>query len=720
MVDLRIFWPERLISALLIRRAADKGPVSCTIVKPLDLGCGGIRIRSGWRKGCALLLAAGWLCGVRAGQAAEVNTNSVPDPADLSLEQLVNIQVTSVSKKETSLSQAPAAIAVVTPDDIRRQGITSLPEALRLVPGMDVARINNHEWAISARGFNGQFANKQLVLVDGRSVYGPGFGGVVWGVEDVVLEDLDRIEVIRGPGGTLWGANAVNGVINIMTKSAKETQGALVSTTFGTENQPLTTVRYGGQLATNLYYRAYIKYDNRQGFETSSGDTAPDRAREIQGGFRIDWEPTAINQLTLQGDYYDDRFIERLSQPIWEPPYSQELSTVNHNSGDNVLGRWTHDFSTESTLTVQAYYDRKVNEQAQAIETTDNVDLDVQHRLVLGSRNDFVWGFGYRRIDESFQQSDFIAFSSPQQDQELYSAFIQDEFTLLPERLKLTAGTKCEHNDFTEWEVQPSARLAWTPTARQTYWAAISRAVRTPSRADFGGTTRLQIIPPQGLNPLPTELSTMGDARLQSEELLAYEVGGRLEVTRRVSLDAALFYNDYQNVIVPVPNPFIPMVPGAGTVPPHSLYSATFQNAGKGQTYGAELSARWQVTDQWRLTASYSLIQWTFNIDNPLLDSMPRHQFQIRSDLDLPAHLELSSAVYFVDRTEAPYGAGEIIIPSYFRVDIGLTWRPFKNLEIGIWGQNLQADQHQEFTSYKTSLITEIPRSVLGKITWHF
>jgi len=655
-------------------------------------------------------------CGVRADLAA---TNSFENPAELSLEQLINIRVTSVSKKETSLNDSPAAIYVITPDDIRRHGITSIPEALRMVPGMDVARINSHEWAVSARGFNSQFANKLLVLVDGRSVYGTGFGGVIWGVQDIALEDLDRIEVIRGPGGTLWGANAMNGVINIITKSARETQGALISTTFGTLDQPSVTTRYGGMLDTNLFYRVYVKYYNEDGMVMPGGQAAPDSAREIQGGFRMDWEPASVNKLTLQGDFYADRAVENQDMASLSAPYSQNFNEVNHNSGGNVLGRWAHDFSGSSSLTLQTYYDHLRNEQTQAANTVDTVDFDAQHRFALGGRNDVVWGLGYRHIADKLTPSSFLSFNPDQQADQVFSGFAQDEITLVPERLTATVGTKFEHNDTTGFEIQPNVRLLWTPTQKQTIWAAVSRAVRTPSRFELDGRANLQVFPPSLQNPLPTEFSSLGNPDLKSETLTAYELGYRIELTKKCSLDATAFYNDYDNLILPTPGTPVPME--TGSFPPHTLIPAYEQNAGAGQTYGAELSARWNVTDTWHLIAGYSWLQTHVNVDNPYLGIPSEHQFQFRSELDLPGNLEFNSAVYYcMNSIESPYGLGATQIPSYVRLDLGLVWHATKNLELGIWGQNLIDDRHTEFTSYKTSQITEIPRSVMGKITWRF
>lgn len=644
---------------------------------------------------------------------ANVVTN---DAGDIPLEELVNIKVTSVAKKATSLEDSPAAVTVVTAEDLRRFGVTTLPDALRLVPGMDVARVNSHEWAISSRGFNSQFANKMLVLVDGRSIYTTGFGGVIWGMEDVVLEDLDRIEVIRGPGGSLWGANAENGVINIVTKSAKDTQGGLIATTVGTEDQPTTLLRYGGVLATNLYYRAYVKYFNRDELVQADGAPAPDPWSGIQGGFRLDWEPTLDNQLTLQGDYFSHRVNENQSVPSLLPPYALNGDVVNHDSGGNLLGRWNHQFSDTSSLSVQAYYDRFQPEQIGVKYSSDTFDLDAQHRFGLGSWNDILWGLGYRHIADKLDPSFYLSFNPPSETEQLFSSFVQDEITLVPDRVKFTLGSKFEHNDFTGFEIQPSGRLIWTPTEQQAVWAAVSRAVRTPSRAERDERVNFEVIPP-GPGAPPTLLSTFGEADLQAETLMAYELGYRVTPIPRLSFDVAGFYNDYDKLITPLPG-----TPGFETdpSPPHILVPTQNENVSPAQTYGLEVSTHWNVTADWQLAASWSWFESRTSLAALNLDAAPEQQFQLRSTLKLPAHLEFNGAVYYVDEILAPYGTSHLVIPAYVRLDLGLVWHPCKSLELGIWGQNLIDDRHSEATSYKTPLITEVPRGVLGKITWRF
>ena len=636
---------------------------------------------------------------------------------DLTLEQLVNVQVTSVSKKQTDLFTSPAAIYVITQEDIRRSGLNSIPELLRMVPGLDVARVDATHWAITARGFNSQYSDKLLVLIDGRSVYTPEFGGVYWSVQDTPLEDIDRIEVIRGPGATLWGANAVNGVINIITKSAKDTQGGLLSVLYGTEDQPSTTVRYGGTIGTNLFYRAYVKYFNREGFEDTTG-AAENDSDATRGGLRLDWEPSDINRLTLQGDYYQSDSSESFDEALLTPPFVNTANFTEHDDGGNILGHWTHDFSETSQLTLQMYYDYMEQGDAPAVIRNDAYDVDLQHRFTLGDRQDIVWGLGYRYEYEAVTTNSFVSFAPPVTHQTILSAFVQDEIAVIQDRLHLTIGSKFEHNDFTGFEIEPSARLAWTPTEKQTVWVAVSRAVRTPSSVDLSILNNRSASQP-ALSP-PILISVVGNPNFKSEELLAYELGYRVEPTKQVSFDVAAFYNMYDRL-----EQFVQGTPQFVTtpLPPHLMIPLMAENNQQGETYGAEFLTEWRATDKWKWTASYTLLQMHIGPNTPgtsINNDSPQNQFQIRSYLDLPHNVELNGAVYYVDQVSPIFGLGETRIPAYVRLDLGLTWRPTKSLEIGIWGQNLLDGQHPEFTSENNSVITEIPRSVVGKITWHF
>ncbi len=626
----------------------------------------------------------------------------------------MNESVTSVSKKETSLDQSPAAISVITWDDIRRLGITSLPEALRLVPGLEVARVSANQWAISSRGSNAQYTNKLLVLMDGRSVYTPLFGGVYWDTQDLVLEDLERIEVIRGPGATLWGANAVDGVINITSKNSRDTQGWLVSSTFGTEDQPSVSLRYGGAVGSNFHYRAYVKYFNRDGLVTPAGDGAPDAWDSIRGGFRTDWTPSADDLITFQGDYYSMHTGGFATVPLLTPPFSQTSETENHNRGGNVLGRWTRTFSDQSRLSLQAYFDHFHYEALGASESRDTADVQLEHRFPILAWNDVIWGLGYRSTTDEFTNSSIVGLNPSSANLNLLSAFVQDEITVVPKHLRLILGSKFERNDYTGWEIQPSARLLWTPTERQTVWASASHAAGTPSRIHRSGRFNAGAFQ-SPFGPVLAELR--GNSNIVSETVDAYELGYRIEPARNLSVDLAAFYNVYDNLFNAVAG--VPQF--TATPSPHLLIPLDLTNTLAGESYGVEATVQWKPVERWRLTANYSWLQ----VFSPGLVNAtkpdPEQRVSVRSYLDLPWNLELNGFASYVNSVEALNQSNTTaVIPAYLRVDAGIVWRPRPALEIGIWGQNLLDNQHPEFTSQGTSAITEVPRSVVARFTLRF
>ena len=387
----------------------------------------------------------------------------------------------------------------------------------------------------------------------------------------------------------------------------------------------------------------------------------------------------------------------------------------NHDSGGNVLGRWTRQFSAASSLSVQMYYDHFAQQQVGTRETQDIYDLDAQHRFPLGERHDIMWGVGYRYTKANFPPNFFLTWTPPNQHSELYSAFVQDEITLSPKLLTVTFGSKFEHNDITGFEIQPSARLLWTPTDKQTVWAAVSRAVRTPSLYESGARVNYSVSSiPSPPNPTPLGLvSLFGNPNAESETLIAYELGYRIEPTKRLSFDIAAFLNQYDKLLRFVTNSSFPQ--GSFTVFPQ-----TIENAGSAETFGCELSAQWKVTDQWRLLAGYSCLHVNLDPNAPAFQGNPENQFQLRSYLDLPWNLEFNAAGYYVDHQVAAAGLGTTTIPAYFRLDLGLVWHPTKSLEIGVWGQNLTEDRHAEFPNLNSSVQTEIPREVTGRIIWKF
>jgi len=677
----------------------------------------GLAMRSG------RIFLAGFLSVLLASGTVAQNSRNVPDVTAMSMEDLMNLQVTSVSKRTQKVADAAAAIFVITQEDIRRSGATSIPEALRLVPGLEVARIDQNKWAIGSRGFNGRFDNKLLVLIDGRSVYTPLFSGVYWNVEDVMLEDVDRIEVIRGPGATLWGANAVDGVINVITRKAKATQSAVVTAGGGTEERAAGGVRYGGKLGDNTYYRAYTKYFDWGPSVYPSGMTAHDGWDSLRGGFRADWTPAGANSLTLQGDVYRTRFDETLTTASLSAPYSNTFSNDGQYTGGNILGRWNHT-SERSSMSLQMYYDNTTISDHSLFGDHQNIlDIDFQHGFHVGDSQQFVWGLGYRSIHDKNNPSFTVSLQPNQVTLNQFSTFLQDEISLVDNRLQITLGSKFERNEFTGFEIEPNARLLWNLTPNQSIWTAVSRAVRTPALTEEGLRLNSQVIPPgtpANPTPFPAVVAVFGSHQFNSEDLLAYELGYRVQVTSTLSLDVATFYNNYSNLRTAEPG--APFVEGS-PAPTDIVIPFVAGNKMSGGTYGVELFADWKVVPKWRLVGSYSYLQMDIhkNADSqdPTPDlpngSSPRHQWYLRSSVDLPKHFEQDTTLRFVDQLPS------LNVPSYYSLDAHLGWRPVSRLELSIGGQNLLNNWHFEFMpDFVNTSPTVVKRSIFGSITFKF
>ena len=625
------------------------------------------------------------------------DTNSARALAELSLEQLMNETVTSVSKKEQKLGDAAAAIAVLSNDDLRRSGATSIAEALRSVPGLNVNNFNSSQWAISARGFNGLYANKLLVLVDGRAVYTPLFAGVYWDLQQSMLEDVDRIEVIRGPGATVWGANAVNGVINVVSRSARETQGGFVYAGGGDVHQFMGGGRYGAQIGTNTFFRVFGSYQLNNDHPLASGQSADDGWRSWHGGFRTDHYADEDTQLTWQGDVTSADLDDHASDAY----------------NVNTLGRWRRELSDRSSYEVQAYFDRTYrNDALRALSTADTLDLTAQHTFGLGEANDVIWGLGYRYINNDLQQTTpLVTVLDRTFDLNLASAFIQDDWKIIPDKFIMTLGTKLEYNDFTGVEIQPNVRAVFKPTEHQTLWAAISRAVRTPSEVEgmaIGAITYgAPFIGPGGFSYVPT---LVGNPNANAEILWAYELGYRCQPTRRVNAEINAFFNDYDRLIGVGPiSQFIPGAPGVAEVP--------FANYSKGIAYGGETSVTFDATDSWRVTASYSLLVTTIrgvpgSDPEGVEDGSPRNQVLLRSAYDFCEHFSLDVQGRYVDSIRG--------VASYLTADVRLSYRPTEQWELSLVGQNLLDKQHPEHSTEPLAITAEVPRSFYGKVTWRF
>jgi len=640
-------------------------------------------------------------------------------PSDLTqatLEDLMNIKVTSVSKKDQQAFQAGAAIFVITEEDIRRSGASNIPDLLRMVPGVNVARVDANTWAISIRGFNGEYANKLLVLVDGRSVYTPAFSGVYWDQLNVPLENIDRIEVIRGPGGTVWGANAVNGVINIITSSSKATKGGLVVAGTGSEERASGMVQYGGDLGGTGSYRAFGAYSNIENSPLLSGIDGADGWHTFSGGFRSDWDLSNRDKLTVEGNLLQNREGQTVTQVFSNnlPLVATINDPIQADSGD-LLAKWDHTLPGGSDLSVQTFYNRYNRLSSGFRNILDSFDVEFQHHLAVGSRQDVVWGFDYRHTNNSLTSGYSVTFSPARETDPLYSAFLQDQIRLTSS-LNLTVGSKFGHNPFSGFEFEPSAQLVWTPAPTQTLWVSAAQAISEPSIEASAIHYDAAVIPLGG--SAFGVVTQLGVSNLKAEQLRDYEGGYRTALGKRWSLDLTLFRSYYHNLETVSPGaPFLAQ--SAGVFFEEFPYYGG--NLEREHTFGGEIFGNWQVHHRWRISPGFSLLHLQpLALPAGIIDSSgspgdsPKHQLELRSFVNLGRHLDWDTSLYFVgELTNGP-------VPAYTRVDTRLGWRVGERLELSVAGQNLLTPRHPEAAFEYVLNPTLIERSVLGRIMWRF
>lgn len=649
----------------------------------------------------------GWICrrpccGAAATIALLGTAIGAPGPTatagrltDLSLEELSNIQITSASKRAERLSDAPVSAFVITADEIRRSGATSLPEALRLAPNLQVARGGANGWAISARGFNGTSANKLLVLIDGRSVYSPLFSGVFWDVQDLMLEDIERIEVISGPGGTLWGVNAVNGVVNVITRSAQQTQGGLLSAGAGNQEVQLA-LRHGATLGEDGHYRVYAKQTQRLHTQTASGGYVDDASHTTQLGFRADWA-RAIDKVTLQGDAYTGKREQPLPGTLAVSGVDLALDTISV-SGANLVARWERRLADDASLSGHLSYDRVERTVPPTFaEKLDIVDLQLQHAWRPSAAHALVWGVQYRHaLDNVVNSSPYLAFLPARVNLTWASLFAQDEITLAP-ALHLTLGARVERNDYTGAEFLPNLRLAWKPADNHLLWVAASRTVRAPSRLD-----RDAYVPAQP----PFQL--VGGPNFRSEVAKVYELGYRGQPTPDASFSITALHADYDRLHT------LELAP--------SRTAALFANGMQGTVRGLEMWGSYQAAPWWRLRGGFTRLLQDLQLKpgaaasiesvNAAVGANPSRQWMLRSSFDLPRQTELDLTARYVSALPSPF------VPSYFTVDMRLGWRPRPDLEVSVTGQNLVGPAHGEFTGETTR--TAIARAVFVELLMRF
>lgn len=651
---------------------------------------------------------------------------------EMSIEELLDMEVTTVSKKSEKLINQPAAIYVITNEDIKRSGAKNIPDLLRTVPGVQVAQINSNLWAVSIRGFNDTLANRLLVMVDGRSVYSQFFSGVLWSNVDTLFEDIDRIEIVRGPGGAIWGANAVNGVINIITKSAEETEGAFIGAGAGSEERVFGDLRYGGTIYENIYYRFFGKFTVRDNSNFAPladrpepGGRANDNWETYRLGFRLDTDSSLNNKFSLIANTFWVNYDTSIDIPVLNTRTIEATDRNNENSGANILASYIHEKDDGTTFKGQFYYDY-VNTDIEDFVgvSTHTFDFEFLNNFTVSFfpvSHNIIWGLGFRTVFDEVNETFTVTIADDKASRVLYSAFFQDQIEVFKNKLFLTLGSKLEHNDFTGFEVQPNVRMLYTPNERNSFWAAASRAVRTPSRVDEG--VRLisdNIIFSDPDTGLPVIAAIHGSPDFDSESLYSFELGYRSNVSEWLSFDIAAYYNFYfdtENFVIGEPTlesdptPFI-------SIP------FIFENKFDANAYGLEVALNIEPYSFWHLKMNYTYINFDIETADEagappprFFDStVPKNQFVVQSYLELPYNLQFDTSFFWTEDIDDFESRSDDLI----RLDLRIGYKPSENLEFNFVGQNLIQSEHFEFTDSILGRATNIERSFYGSITWRF
>lgn len=652
-------------------------------------------ITSKGRGACVLRLSIfAWICSLAAAQL-DTPDQSVQVLKQLTLEELSQLEVTSPAKAPTESFRTPMALFVITSDDIRRSGATTIPDVLRLAPGVEVARVDSNKYSVGIRGFGSRLSRSVLVLIDGRTVYTTFFAGTYWEVQDTFLDDIERIEVIRGPGGTIWGPNAVNGVINIVTKPTKNTHGHRLNLRGGNEEQGAVAYRYGGGNGRNLDYRIYGKAYSR-GPQIHTDRANFDDWRGAQSGFRLDWAKSDRDTVILQGDLYRLDAGQRVPVINYTPPFRQVVQSTAPLSGGNLMARWIRKFRDEDEMYVQAFYDRTNRYEANFGENRDTVDVDFIHRIKFTKRQRIIWGLGGRASDgRAIETSGGLKFDPISRTDTLLTAFLQDEVTL-PRNVTLTLGTKLLRTNFSGPQFEPSVRLLWTPTSKQAYWASFTRAVRTPSRVerDFS----LSGYVGEGPDNTPFFARFNANPTFETERMIGWEIGHRYLVNSSLYVDSAAFRNRYDSLFSQEIAGPIALESSPGVA--HLLLPARFSNSLFGTTTGGEIAPEWRPVSHWRLRPSYAYVY--MNLDKvpgsaelgtaPIVQrTSPRHQVVVQSSAELPRSLQLDLTYRYVSSLPGQK------IAAYSTGDARLAWRFHRRFELSVVGRNLLQPGHEEF-----------------------
>ena len=643
------------------------------------------------------------------------------DYTELSIDELMHVEISSVSRKFESLFDAPAAVHLISNEDVKRSGMTSLAETLRMSPGLHVGRVDEMNVAVASRGFNDVSSNKLLVMTDGRSVYSPLFSGVQWLDQQIIMEDLDRIEVIRGPGASLWGANAVNGVVNITTKSSKDTLGSFASVLLGDFLEFQTVGRHGEDLGNDKYIRFYAKHI-RQG-QSPSDSPLGDLEHSIEQslvGFRYDWEGEERGRLTIQGDiiYGETNAVSENFSLL--PPFGAEILSLGSSFNAYLLSRWTRPVGEEGELSIQGYVDF-ANEDLTFFGNDEFVaDIDAQLSQVTSENNEFVTGVGIRFYDDKLEASNRFVFLPAKDQRWLLSAFFQNEFKAIPDKLHLTISAKIEHTEYANFEFQPNLRVLFRPDEDQALWASIARAARTPSRGERTASITGAIIPPNPLSPIPTKAIVQGNASFRSEDLIALEFGHRFSLGEGFSIDTALFYNQYEHLRSIEPGGVIQDFSSV----PHNVFTSLVGNGIEGSTSGVEITTNLQPTPRVRMQGTFSLLNYNLENEEGSLDSesigaykgsSPETQIGLRVMYDITENWLFDVVGHHTSKLVSPG------IDSYTALDSRLAWKPNEGFELSIVGRDLLESEHFEFPpTFLGGELKRIPRSYYLRANWKF
>lgn len=655
------------------------------------------------------------------------------DAFELSLQQLLDVEVTSVSRQAQPLSNSPAAIYVITDEDIKRSGATSIPQALKDVPGLHVAQIDSQKWAVSSRGFNGRFNNKLLVLMDGRTLYSPEFSGVYWEMQDTLMADIDRIEIIRGPSAAMWGANAVNGVINIVTKHSAETLGGYAELGVGDYEQGFVGFRYGGKLTENATARGYAKSFKRDSLDLNQVDMDPalhmlmmgldtDNAwSEQQAGGRIDINlPDSAATLQLSSDVYQTKINHVFHVPVITAPYIQFNRDSVDATGWNVLAKYNKALSATSEYSLQSYFDYVRRDEVLFGFTTKTLDLEFQHQFKPGGNHNVIWGLGYRHISDELDAHPTITNNHEATSTNLWSAFVRDEISLVEDTLWLTLATRIEHNSYTDVEWQPNARLMWKLNDQHKLWSSVAYSVRTPSRAENDVNISFGVIPPfiaPNVTPFPVVLELQGQDNYESESLLTYEFGYRFAPTSSFSLDSTIFYNHYDDL-----RGAKEAAPDLASVPSFIVQGLQFTNDQDGHSYGFELSSQWLATNTLKFKLNYGFINSEFSDMQSQNTTAPKHIGSLNADWAVHKDVDINATWRYVDDAAILDGAvgSKKMLDSFHGVDLGVNWHISPDVTLSAYGKNLFYGAHVESEAELFHVPYRVAPSYYGKITVQF